>query len=133
MAAHIHAALMAEYAKDAAESETPWKNWEFRNICNDEWENMSCHPSWVETCKYRRKPKTIRIGDMEVPEPMKTAPEYGTVYWFPSFRHSTSVNNFIWSGNAGDNRMLQCGFCHATKEAAEAHAQALILISGGTF
>lgn len=131
MAAHIHAALMAEYAKDATESETPWENWE---ICYEGiWNPMHNHPAWVTLTQYRRKPKTIRIGDMEVPEPMKTAPEYGTVYWFPSFRHSKPANNFAWSGDEGDNRMLQRGFCHATKEAAEAHAQALILISGGTF
>lgn len=26
---HIHAAAMAEYAKDAAETDKPWERWEF--------------------------------------------------------------------------------------------------------
>lgn len=131
MAAHIHAALMAEYAKDAAESEMPWKNWEFLDHSPNQWLQCLYSPEWNEEYAYRRKPKTIRIGDMEVPEPMKTAPEYGTVYWFPSFHCSEVADNCSWAGDDIDNRLFQRGFCHATLKAAEAHAKALIKVSGG--
>jgi hypothetical protein len=62
MTAHKHAALMAEYAKDAAETDKPWERWEVRNqTCPiDEyrvWNTCRSHPEWVEGCEYRRKPK----------------------------------------------------------------------------
>lgn len=131
MAAHIHADAMRLYSEDALQTDMPWKNWQVFSKTQDEWVALGANPPWSPNRQYRRKPKTIRIGDMEVPEPMKTAPEYGTVYWFPSFPYSETADNFAWSGDDVDNRMLQRGLCHATQEAAEAHAKALIKVSGG--
>ena len=37
---HIHAAAMAEYAKDAAETNKPWERWEF---CHMRGEYSSLH------------------------------------------------------------------------------------------
>ena len=53
MKAHKHAALMAEYAKDAAETETPWKRWEF--FYGTVWHECSTAMSWDECTEYRRK------------------------------------------------------------------------------
>jgi hypothetical protein len=52
---HKHAELMAEYAKDAFENETPWKLWEF---CENKgtWSICGDHPCWNTTTQYRRKP-----------------------------------------------------------------------------
>ena len=66
---HIHAAAMAEYAKDAAETDMPWEWWEVSMTeSGDEYRNLFGHPDWAVTRKYRRKPKTILINGYEVPE-----------------------------------------------------------------
>ena len=58
---HIHAAAMAEYAKDAAETDKPWERWEFSRQ-NLKYESLMCHPNWREDGEYRRKPKVILIN-----------------------------------------------------------------------
>ena len=58
---HIHAAAMAEYAKDAAETDKPWERWEFCHM-RGEYQSLHSHPEWVEDNKYRRKPQVILIN-----------------------------------------------------------------------
>ena len=77
---HIHAAAMAEYAKDAAETDKPWERWEF-SYKNQEYESLNNHPIWMTDNKYRRKPKVILINGHEVPEPCRTPLKDGEVYW----------------------------------------------------
>lgn len=79
----------------------------------------------------RRKRKMIRIGTVDVPEPMRVAPPVGAEYWLASSATAEAVNQ-IWQDYALDVRRLKQGVCHLTKEAAEAHRRALILVSGGT-
>lgn len=55
MSAHIHAALMAEYAKDAAETNTPWDRWEFSYPSLGRWVELLEHPEWDPRKLYRRK------------------------------------------------------------------------------
>jgi hypothetical protein len=58
MGKHIHADLMMEYAKDAAESMTPWDKWECKTPRYPEWGDCTTHPLWHQLNKYRR------IGDV---------------------------------------------------------------------
>lgn len=51
---HPHAALMAEYAKDAAETDRPWERWEFERF-EGKWSGLNQHPRWFREVKYRRK------------------------------------------------------------------------------
>jgi hypothetical protein len=60
-------------------------------------------------------PKTININGFEVPEPLRTI-EDGMVIFMPSL-----ILNVVTFRDA-----LTAGFCHATNEAAELHAKALI-------
>lgn len=59
---HPHAELMAQYAQDALETDTPWERWEVRQVAK------GCEPSDWRPCmprdmlfpcdfEYRRKPK----------------------------------------------------------------------------
>jgi len=53
---HPHAALMAEFAKDAAESETPWDRWEHAGS-NGIWRPVErCAPTWEPWIQWRRRP-----------------------------------------------------------------------------
>ena len=120
---HIHAAAMAEYAKDAAETDMPWERWEF-SYYGEEYIFMDNHPLWHEKNKYRRKHKTILINGHEVPEPCRTPFEIGDVYWtFPFF--FGDVIEFYWYGDSEDHDAFKNGFIHLTKEAAEKHFNAL--------
>ena len=47
---HTHAAAMAEYAKDAAETDMPWERWEVSMTeSGDEYRNLLGHPDWADT------------------------------------------------------------------------------------
>ena len=119
---HIHAAAMAEYAKDALETVKPWERWEF-SCQKQEYKTLWDHPTWHEKNKYRRKPKVILINGHEVPEPHRTPLKDGEVYWaLTLFSGATSLR---WKDYDFDNSHLENGFIHLTKEAAEKHFNAL--------
>lgn len=58
MTAHIHAALMAEYAKDAAETDKPWERWECLPAGGLPFA-LYKHPDWDANLTYRRKPVAL--------------------------------------------------------------------------
>ena len=122
---HIHAAAMAEYAKDALETDMPWELWEVSLAeSSDEYRNLFGHPEWAVTRKYRRKPKVILINGHEVPEPHRKPLEIGNTYWTFTFFFN-GVTDFNWADDLDDNSVLKNGFIHLTKEAAEKHFNAL--------
>ena len=121
---HIHAAAMAEYAKDAAETDMPWERWEVSMTdSGDEYRNLLGHPCWAVTRKYRRKPKTILINGHEAPEPCRTPLKDGEVYWTISIVGGSTSS--LWQGDVIDFGCLENGFIHLTKEAAVKHFNAL--------
>jgi len=67
---------------------------------------------------YRIKPRTIKIGDFDVPEPMRTDIGIGNKYFTPSLASACR-----------DYELLRNGLCHETSEAAEVHAKALIALT----
>lgn len=84
---------------------------------------------------YRIKPRTIKIGDMEVPEPIKDASDMsnGSEYYFPLVNCEDLCDDYCWDGDHTDLRLLKRGLIHKTKEAAVIHAKALVKISGGSY
>ena len=80
---HIHAELMAEYAKDATETNKPWKRWEVS--FSDGFIDVKGQPNWSVNHEYRRKPKVILINGHKVPEPCRTPLEIGDTYWTFTF------------------------------------------------
>ena len=120
---HIHAAAMAEYAKDAAETDKPWERWEI-SFQNREYTPLEVHPLWYVCTKYRRKQKVILINGHEVPEPHRKPLEIDNPYWtLTSF--IDGVSEYCWANDLDDNNALKNGFVHLTKEAAEKHFNAL--------
>lgn len=120
---HPHAESMALYAQDAAECAEPWTLWEG---CGDSvyWYPLTRNPTWDVDVEYRRKPRTININGHEVPEPLRVAPAHGvTIYracpkelWLSS----------QWQDSPYQRTALARGLLHATSEAAEVHARALL-------
>lgn len=76
------------------------------------------------------KPKTIRIGDVEVPEPLRVAPEIGATYWRLNLSdRSNEIEN--WQGVSCEIRWLKTGLLQATEQGAQQMLAALIRQLGG--
>lgn len=70
---------------------------------------------------YRIKPKTITVNGIEVPAPLTTLKGLDTFYLA-----APSSQNFCVEHGTGYDIWLDRGLCHKTKEAAIAHAKAML-------
>ena len=119
---------MLEYAQDAMETDKPWEKWEFFNSVDEEWLGLDSHPGWGPNSEYRRKTRTININGHEVPEPVREPLESGTMYYMPELSSNDSDLSvrLTWKCDDIDELWLKRGVIHLTKEAATAHAKALL-------
>ncbi|MDE9566944.1 hypothetical protein KKI93_23920 [Xenorhabdus bovienii] len=109
---HVHADLMMEYAKLAQETDRPWEHFEVFYYDANRWYSMA-----GEICfnvdankKYRIKPRTIRIGNIDVPEPVREELKHGTVFYYPNLRNMCrSRSDNFYMGTDFDKSMLQRG------------------------
>lgn len=85
--------------------------------------------SFTSREEYRIKPRTIKIGDFDVPEPMRGEPEYGHEYFVVEALSDIPAASQIWNGMDCEKRWLSMGLCHKSKESAIAHAKALIALT----
>ena len=135
MTAHKHAALMLQYAQDAAETDKPWKRWEFE-VKSDVWCDLSEHPAWLEHNECRRKPQVIKVGKWEFPKPISIGetPAIGTMLYLTEFgtaAEAFTVWNCEWDEDPYNMARLIGGVFHLTREAAQAHADVLNAICRG--
>ena len=131
MTAHVHAENMRLYAEDAAETEQPWERWQWRYGPHEYWQPLSPECQFIQNKEYRRRPRTITIGDMDVPEPMREAPKRGRPYYVIDLSDPSNPYEFNWECGSEDKQWLKSGICHVNREAAIQHAKALIKASGG--
>ena len=141
MTAHKHAALMLQYAQDAAETDTPWERWECkREGGNGEWlPLLKTHPYWDVNFEYRRRPQVTKVTvngkRMEFPRPLQTAPSVGTKFYYPD----TLGGRYALFEPVGPIRVgedfgvewVEQGIYHLTREAAQAHADVLNAVCRG--
>ena len=127
-APHPHAAAMLLYAEDAADTDAPWERWEFK--CSDNGFNTCLkHPEWNDHFEYRRKPQTITVNGVEVPEPMRKEPKKTQHYYLAYPISKNMYAQFDWAGTKADKLWFEKGLIHHTREAAIAHTKALLLPS----
>ena len=69
---HPHAALMAQYAADAAETDTPSERWQIKLAGEADWSDATNTPMWAPGNEYRRKPASSAVPE---PEPQPTGRE----------------------------------------------------------
>jgi hypothetical protein len=127
MTKHIHAELMAQYAQDAMESETPWEYWESK-FNNSNWYTLSTNPSWKTEHIYRRKSKTIVVNGFTINAPLNKEPERNAMFFVAdptckSFCYSDSDFNGPF-----DKLLLERGLLFKNKEDALAMAKAMLRI-----
>lgn len=78
---------------------------------------------------YRIKPRTIKIGDFDVPEPMRNNPAYGQEIYVVTPHVREGITPSAWLGCGGQYTALGRGLMHESAENAEAHARALFSFS----
>ncbi|MBD2782516.1 hypothetical protein [Xenorhabdus szentirmaii] len=130
MAKHIHADLIMAYAKYAQETSAPWTYFQTKRLDDTEW--LDCRGPvefWFDR-EYRLKPKTIRIGEFDVPEPVREPLEKGTEYYLPAVNNPYSLcSAAIYDGKPKDFERLSRGVIHLDRGSAEIHATALISLT----
>jgi len=88
-------------------------------------------PAWAEVLLSEydaaTKPKTVVVNGVEVPEPVREAPDDGAfVYYVDIAGREMAFMGSFHSDSGYDKRALSRGLIHRTKDAAESHARALI-------
>lgn len=130
MTAHKHAHLMAQYAQDALETETPWTRWQVLRLdAGGQWVDCFISIGWDVRAEYRRKPKTLTYT-VTIPEPLREAPEVGTIVYIPTPLAKKLASAYCWYGDPPDECLLKRGLCFATKEDAIAAAIAMLPVKG---
>ncbi|HCU0871584.1 hypothetical protein [Morganella morganii] len=114
---------MAKAAEIAKTDKEWWKHFEIKTLHFYAWSEM-CNEVFFDNDEYRLKPRYIDINGHQVPEPVREPLEDDQEYWIADIRYAVSV--FNWENNDADNRWLERGIIHLTKEAAEAHSAALL-------
>jgi hypothetical protein len=116
------------YFQDWRETDTPWKRWIYHyvNWDADYWEPCEHHPIFGNPAwTYRRKPQTRRIGEYDVPEPVREPLERGQRYWVASPTESSYFVSITWDDDYIDLLWLERGLIHLDKESARIHGKVL--------
>ena len=79
--------------------------------------------------EYRIRPNTIRIGEYDVPEPLREMPARGTTYYVADTVTPKSPREYAWAGDTADIGWLNHGILHSTRDAAVLHAKALLSLT----
>lgn len=125
MPAHKHAAMIREFSRLADEHERPWEFIQWQAEADDNWHSCREPPKWCTHNEYRLKPRTITVNGIEVPAPERVAPIFGTPYYTPS-TITCELTQCVWDRSALDQIRMDAGLIHLTKEAAQAHLDAML-------
>lgn len=72
------------------------------------------------------KPRTVRIGNFDVPEPVREKLEGGDRYHIADPSRTCGYKIIEWDDSAADRRLLAAGQIHLPAEAAQKHNEALV-------
>lgn len=126
-AGHKHAALMLEYAQDAAKTPTPWLGWQVRGV-DGEFRDLNDNPSWTPSVSFRRKPYEITVGDVTIDGPLREAPAQGTEVYCAHPLQENGVNRIVWRDYPDHRRWLAQGLLYDTHERAKQCSDALLRV-----
>lgn len=125
--AHPHAESMRLYAEDALVSTEPWTLWENRMVGSiNRFEECKTHPHWYVNVEYRRKRKTIQIGNDVIDAPMTTSPAHCDkvyVVWLTAPFLNSEIN---WNDSELHHSWLRRRLIHDNQASAIKHANALL-------
>lgn len=126
MIPHPHAEVLRAIADGVPLSEfevyhTAWRQ--------DEWQPLLdwCSSTLKgEMTNVRRKPQYIMVNGFKVPKPLDVPPKVDERYFIISLLSETFHDSFMWDGGDNEYVWLERNILHSTKEAAIAHAKAMV-------
>ena len=95
-----------------------WKDFDAKSV-----EACSNVLTGYPNVEWRVAPKTVKIGDFEVPEPCWIPPEVGQQVW--AIHPTNQVEPFTWYSSKACSQALEGGFVHLSEEAARQHYEAI--------
>ncbi|MBE8598088.1 hypothetical protein [Xenorhabdus sp. BG5] len=130
MPKHIHADLITQYAKLAQETDRPWEHFQYRFADGNDWLDSTFAIAFHHNTSFRLKPRTIKIGDIDVPEPVREPLKNGTAYYCLDISFGTpDAVPHLWGKSTFDMARLSSGLIHIGRESAILHAKALIALT----
>ncbi|CDM90428.1 hypothetical protein [Xenorhabdus bovienii] len=129
MSKHIHADLITEYARLSHLTDRPWEYFEVLHDDADRWCSLAGEFYFDPDKEYRLKPRTIRIGSVDVPEPVREPLEEGQDYYFLDLGGESYYDETFWLGDLDDVDRLNRCLIHLDRESAVMHAKALISLT----
>ena len=126
MTPHPHKDILIAIANGLKNDEIEVKHQEWR-----EWKNGSDYSSWMSPSaagnwQVRLIPKTMLFNRQQLPMPMETTPEEGTIVYVPDLATEVKCCGMVWGNSNWQKKMLAHGLVHSTKEAAIKWANAMI-------
>jgi len=125
---HKHAALIKQFAEDMAIDKELISKWKYRLPKDVYFTNVNYAPQWIEDYEYHREPDTITVNGVKVPKPCCETPKENARYYVAD-PTSNKLGQYTWRDTDTGFRWLQLGLIHLTKEAAQAHIDAILLTS----
>lgn len=104
---------------------------------NGNWEDWHClregTPLFgLSDHEYRIAPRTIKIGDIEVPAPEIQPPAIETVYYCPDpLEMQHMYTKWYWNNDEQDRHNLASNLVHLDPQTAQDHTLAIIKLIGG--
>ena len=126
MTPHPHKDILIAIANGLKTDELEVKHHQWQ-----EWQNGNDYSSWMNPAtagswQVRRIPKTMLSNRQQLPMPMETTPEEGTVVYVPEPALDQKYSFMVWRTKPWQEKMLKKGLINSTKEAAIAWANAMI-------
>ena len=124
---HVHAELMAQYAKDAMTNEKPWELYQIKTV-QGIWKDIGYQFIFDSNHTYRRKPKTKLIHGVEIPD-LRVTPELGDKYYLadPTALKLIELHTFVMRA---EKLWAERGLCYQNteegKQAAILHSKAML-------
>jgi len=89
-------------------------------------EQLLFDPASVVEKSQDNDPNTITVNGFKVPKPMSEKPDIESTYHTADIYNKLLSNQYMWGDSDFDFLLLSRNICHTTKEAAIAHAKAML-------
>ena len=127
MTTHPHKNILIAIANGTSIEEievkhTTWTIWQPSANYSVSWMDSRLASDW----QVRLIPKTMLFNRQQLPMPMETAPEEGTIVYVPDLTTEVKSSWMVWGNTNWQEKMLAQGLVHSTKEAAIKWANAMI-------
>ncbi|MEQ1967925.1 hypothetical protein ABLA30_13030 [Xenorhabdus nematophila] len=133
MSKHIHEDFMMVYGSLSHITNKPWVYFQYAALDCDLWIDCDKPIAFDSSLRYRFKRRTIKIGNIDVPEPVQEKLNKEQKYFMP-YLFKRNIDDMyevgFWNDDPIELLFLKRGLIHLDRESAVLHAKALINLTG---